>query len=66
MVGLFGKVFGKKEEVVEERVSRPEPRIEQAPVEEAGQRWLEAKRWREDKAMEEPLIKRSEYKTKYR
>jgi len=65
MVGLFGKVFGgkkKEEQEVEEpqRNFRPEPSPE--PQEEAGQRWLEAKRWREDKAMQEPLVKRGDFK----
>ncbi len=58
MVGIFDKVFGKKkEEVKEEDIVR----IETKKVEDedyAGQRWKLAKKWREQKAQEEPIIKR--------
>jgi len=60
--GIFG---GKKEDKYEVYSAR---RIERPPAEEkvvddgVGSRWKEAKKWREDKQLEEPLIKRSGFK----
>ncbi|MFA6269034.1 MAG: hypothetical protein WCW13_00655 [archaeon] len=65
MAGLLERLFGKKEEKWDTQVPhRIEARRVEAPVreDENGQRWKIAKKWREDKAMEEPLVKRSEYK----
>lgn len=71
MTGLFDKVkkvFAKKE--VEEEVERPrratpEP-VAQIPEEDQpGNLYLKARKWREQKEMEEPLVKRNSFKRKY-
>lgn len=62
MVGILEKVFGKKkEEVREDEVVRIEPK---RPEDEdyTGQRWKLAKKWREQKEMEQPLVKRRNLK----
>ena len=62
---LKGIFSGKKEDKYEEYSAR---RIERPPIEEkseddgAGSRWKEAKKWREEKAMQEPLVKRNGFK----
>jgi hypothetical protein len=54
---IFG---GKKEDPFNEPVRLPPRRIEEPPVEdETGQRWKQAKKWREDKELEKPLVKRN-------
>ena len=69
--GLFGKLFGGKSSGFgsseSETPRRIEPKIVEERIEEdePGQLWKKAKKWREDQAMNEPLIKRSEYKKKY-
>jgi hypothetical protein len=65
-MGLFDKIFGKKD-TVEEIPRRIEARPKDQPREEdePGHRWKSAKKWREDKSLEEPLIKRREFKRKY-
>ena len=67
MTGLFDKVKkafkGKEEEPFAptrlhvQRVEEPAP-----PVDEAGSRWKEAKKWREEQQDKEPLVNRSKFK----
>lgn len=69
-MGLFDSIFGKKEEVKREATRLGSNKLkdaEEALKEESdvGSRWQTAKKWREDKAMEEPLIKRRDFKRKY-
>jgi len=66
-MGIMDKIFkGKKTEEVVRLGEYKRPAVEaQVPVEdEAGSRYLAAKKWREDQAMNEPLVKRSEFKKK--
>jgi hypothetical protein len=72
-MGLFDKVknvFGKKEEPrieIEEprRIATPEPVQRVAEEDQPGNLYLKARKWREQQAMQEPLVKRSEYKKKW-
>lgn len=67
-MGIMDKIFkGKKTEEVVRLGEYKRPAEEaQAPVEEEiGNRWMAAKKWREDQAMNEPLVKRSQFKKKY-
>lgn len=59
---LFGNMFGKKSDPLEnEPIHRIEPRPEPTEEEEAGQRWKLAKRMREEREMNEPLVKRKRF-----
>ena len=66
--GFFGKLFGRKNESRTEEVPR---RIEPKPIEtereedQPGNRYKLAQKWREEQAMNEPLVKREQYKRKY-
>jgi len=57
---LKGKFGSKKEDLFESpHESYVEKRVEEKPPEdEAGTRYMQAKRWREDKEMAKPLIER--------
>ena len=66
MTGLIEKlknVFGGKKESSFEAPTRLHgTKTEEKVVEsDVGQRWKSAKKWREDKEMEEPLIKRKRF-----
>lgn len=66
MVGILDKIkgiFGKKEEVREEPVRRIESKrlVEQIGEEEFIPRYKLAKKMREDKEMDTPLVKRKRY-----
>ena len=66
--GFFGKLFGrKKEQTLEEIPRRIEPRTEEVKREEdePGKLYLKARKWREDQQMNEPLVKRDQFKKKY-
>ncbi len=70
--GFFGKLLGGKSNsgfgsTDSEPVRRIEPRIveERREEDEPGQLWKKAKKWREDQALNEPLVKRNQYKKKY-
>ena len=68
MAGLMDKIKnvfgGKKAESWDNEVPhRIQPKAQEAPAEEEiGGRWKEAKKWREERAMQEPLVKRSGFK----
>ena len=63
----IGSLFGKKaiEPRREEYVRRIEPKPEPTEESDVGSRWRTAQKWREDKALEEPLVKRRDFKRKY-
>jgi len=61
--GLFGGEKNTCEETTPLRLGKMQC-CEECEESEAGQRWKLAKKWREQKAMEEPLVKRQEYKKK--
>ncbi len=70
--GFFGKLFGgNKDSGFGSNDSEPATRIESRPPEapreedEPGKMYLRAKKWREEQAMNEPLVKRKEFKRKY-
>jgi hypothetical protein len=71
--GFFGKLLGGSSKpsgfgsTDSEPSRRIEPRIveERREEDEPGQLWKKAKKWREDQAMNEPLVKRNQYKKKY-
>ena len=70
--GFFGKLFGGNSSAgFKSSDAQPTRRIEQRPPEEVreedepGQLWKKAKKWREEQAMNEPLVKRSQFKKKY-
>lgn len=65
-MGIFDKVkniFGKREEEVPRRLGKVQ-NTEEAVEEERVPLYQVAKKWREDKQMQEPLVKRSSYKRK--
>jgi len=67
MTGIIGKIKnifgGKRESSFEEPPTRLHgTKTEEKTVEDdSGQRWKTAKKWREDKEMDEPLIKRKRF-----
>ncbi|MFA5125699.1 MAG: hypothetical protein WC462_01720 [archaeon] len=69
MTRVFEKlknIFGGKEEQVEENPQRLgcTKKREEQEESEVGQRWKIAKKWRENKQMQESLIKRNNFKKK--
>ena len=67
--GIFGRLFGGKsksdfDSSENEVPRRIEPKIaeERREEDEPGKLYMKAKKWREEQAMNEPLVKRSEYK----
>ena len=65
-MGLFDSIkskLGKKEELKYEHEgpARVERRPEPEEKSDVGERWKTAKAWREDKAMDEPIIKRKRF-----
>lgn len=68
--GLFGRIFGGKRNDFGSSENEPSTRIEPRQEEvreedQPGKLYLKAKRWREEQKMNEPLVKRNEYKKKY-
>jgi len=70
--GFFGKLFGGSKnagfgtsETMAPRRIEPKVVEERREEEEPGQLWKKAKKWREEQAMNEPLVKREQYKKKY-
>jgi len=66
-MGIMDKIFKSKKAEEPVRLGQLKRPAEEAPVpveEEIGNRWMAAKKWREDQAMNEPLVKRSEFKKK--
>ncbi|MFA5931093.1 MAG: hypothetical protein WC821_02150 [archaeon] len=64
-MGIFDKVkniFGKREEEAPRRLGRVQ--TDEPVEEERVPLYQVAKKWREDKQMQEPLVKRSSYKRK--
>jgi|GEM_PF-1458021 len=64
-MGIMDKIFGSKKAEEPVRLGQLKRPAEEAPIpveEEAGSRYLAAKKWREDKAMQEPLVKRGDFK----
>jgi hypothetical protein len=61
---FLDKIFGKKKEFgyEDETPRRIEPRREEVVEEDFTPRYKLAKKWREEKEMEEPLVKRSGFK----
>jgi predicted acyl esterase len=60
---FFKNLFGGKREqnFDNEPTARIEKRPEPSEVSDVGERWKTAKKWREQKAMEEPLVKRKRF-----
>jgi hypothetical protein len=61
--GIFGGEKDSCENTVPLRLGRAQC-TEECEESDAGERWKTAKKWREQKAMQEPLVKRNEYKKK--
>ena len=67
--GIFGRLFGGKKDSgfgssENEPARRIEQRTEEMPREEdePGKLYMKAKKWREEQAMNEPLVKRNDFK----
>ncbi|VVB75460.1 Uncharacterised protein [uncultured archaeon] len=67
-MGIMDKIFKSKKQEEPVRLGQLKRPAEEAPIpveDEAGSRYLAAKKWREDQAMNEPLVKRSQFKKKW-